>query len=136
MVLLCSREIFWFGLGYKLDALVTTALFTVVLLLRLAAAQGGAPPLEARPEFDPLSAWSALSSGVLAFGKLFSPLAVDVEEEGELWSKRASRPLDGDEDAEPVYMPSGGEGELPYVLSFVGAVSAAVLYVFHGLPQL
>lgn len=137
MVMLCAREIFWFGVGYKLDALLAAAIFSVVLVFRVSAAQGSALPLEAMSAFEPLSAWGALSGGVLAFGKFFTPLGDDLEEEGQLWSKVSSRPLGGDEDAELVYVDDTREsGELPYVLGFVAAIMLSVLYVFYGLPQL
>lgn len=104
IVLICAREIYWFGLGYKVDAAWALASFTLVLLLRASAspALGGAAPAvlvatEATPVGPPipLSFISTASLFVLAFGKIFEPVGEDLDEEGEQWAKRSSVPLKG-----------------------------------------
>eukprot|EP00971_Amphidinium_carterae_P251431 4990863-Amphidinium_carterae.1 len=98
MVLVCAREIFWFGLAYKVDAAIALLAHSAVLLLRMSLAvspsslgtllEDGAvgPPL-------PLSFVAALSSSVLAASKLFETVGEDLDEEGERWRKPSSRSL-------------------------------------------
>lgn len=119
VVLICAREIFWFGLAYKLDAAVGVLVFTAIALLRATAgaAPGGAMPpvppplppdaLEA-PLLDigdisgevlpvgppvPLAFVASVSLTVVAFSKVFEPIGEDLDEDGEQWAKRSSRPL-------------------------------------------
>lgn len=106
IILICAREIYWFGLAYKVDGAWALASFTLVLLLRASAspALGGAAAAvlvateEATPVGPPipLSFVTTASLFVLAFGKIFEPVGEDLDEEGEQWAKRSSVPLKGE----------------------------------------
>jgi len=140
VVLLCCREVFWFGLANKVDAASAVALFVAVTLLRAVYVLDGIAPEVAEAgnntgtnardtsqlrdnELQWLSRWQELelppytgsvppvgpplpvsflastSMTVLAFGKVLGPIGEDLDEEGEQFFKRSSRPLyddDGD----------------------------------------
>jgi len=121
LVLVCAREVFWFGVFYKVDALWALLLFAGVAGLRFAATSASAsealapesPAFESwdqmptvptlydvRPVGPPLllsfGCWVSLS--VLAVAKLFEPIGEDLDEDGERWTKRSSRSLYDDPD--------------------------------------
>lgn len=100
LTLIYAREIYWFGVSYKLglvfgiaaQAFVLFQRFTTVLqhegLARDMQLQEGpvGPPL-------PLSFVCTATLFVLAASKVLEPLGEDMEEEGEAWGKTYSRPL-------------------------------------------
>lgn len=123
VVLLCAREIFWFGWFYKVDALWGALCFVAVCAWRLTLATEStsevlAPEIPAFETWEdmpkvptlfdvrpigppvPLSFACWISLSVLASGKIFEPLGEDLDEAGERWSKRSSRSLYDTEDTD------------------------------------
>lgn len=116
LALVCAREIYWFGIGFKVDAALSILVFLAVALLRASDATDGNTgfgtlmppteevlyaegrslnnmPAEVEPVGPPipLSFLGSVVITVVAFGKVFENVGEDLDEEGEQFAKRSSR---------------------------------------------
>lgn len=112
--LILAREIYWFGLDFKVDAALGLLLFSGIVAIRISDVMmpsnsiGAQVPERLATEEDlvygiaaatettalgPPLPLSALSSSMLllsSFGKLFESIGEDIDEEGNQWQKRSS----------------------------------------------
>jgi len=117
IMMILAREVYWFGLSFKVDAALGILLFAAVAILRSSAgaesSSGLAPDALTREEdlylgiaaaTDdavtamgpplPLEGLSATVLLLVSFGKLLASIGEDVDEEGEQWQKSSTNMVD------------------------------------------
>lgn len=115
VILICAREIFWFGMAYRGGAALAIVVFGATAVLRagnmdassvtaledsLYAADAYSMATMPQPIGPPvpLSFVASVCLFVLGFSKAFEPIGEDLDEEGEKWDKKSSMPLTGFKD--------------------------------------